>query len=455
MSRQSNRNNCRHRPWRRYLWLILAVIAVDPPGAQAQLRLPSLPSTTTTTTQLPQPPVEATTATRRLDALVTDAVSELDSQSQKLLRKARVRALLRANGDTLETDPAGAPVLRSQVVSLSPTPQSLQAAIAAGFVIIEDQAMDELSMRVVTLRAPAGMSARRAVQRLRAMDREGSYDYNHVYTQSATDSAAATAPASGDRPITKTSYPNSRVGLIDGGVEATHSVFNGNSVHSWGCDAQAMPSAHGTAVASLLVGNSERFSGAAPGAALYAADVYCDQPVGGSMTRIAAAMTWLAQQRVPVINMSLVGPDNALLKQLTANLVARGYLLVAAVGNDGPAAPPLYPAAYPGVVGVTATDAHNRAIVEAGRGKQVMFAAPGADMVAATLQDAFVKVRGTSFAAPLVAGLLATHVDKPQPDIAKAALASLIGNARDLGTKGFDKTFGYGMVGEFPRTALK
>ena len=57
-----------------------------------------------------------------------------------------------------------------------------------------------------------------------------------------------------------------------------------------------------------------------------------------------------------MINVSLVGPRNALLERVVASLVSRGHLIVAAVGNDGPAAPPLYPAAYDGVVGVTAVD---------------------------------------------------------------------------------------------------
>lgn len=73
------------------------------------------------------------------------------------------------------------------------------------------------------------------------------------------------------------------------------------------------------------------------------------------------------------------------------------------MGYDGPAAPPLYPAAYPGVVGVTALDARRRVIFEAERGPQVMFAAPGADIPAANSSDGFANVRATSFAAPLVA----------------------------------------------------
>ena len=72
-------------------------------------------------------------------------------------------------------------------------------------------------------------------------------------------------------------------------------------------------------------------------------------------------------------------------------VVARGCLVVAAVGNDGPAARPLYPAAWPGVVGVTGVDARGRVLAEAERGVQVKFAAPGADMVAARTAAGYLR----------------------------------------------------------------
>src|SRR5256885_5575025 len=86
------------------------------------------------------------------------------------------------------------------------------------------------------------------------------------------------------------------------------------------------------------------------------------------------------------------------------NVLARGHLVVAAVGNDGPAAPALYPAAWPGVVGVTAVDARQQVLVEALRGAQVKFAAPGADMAAAGPHHRHAPGRRTSFAPPILAG---------------------------------------------------
>lgn len=442
---------------RRLCSLLLALFIV--PNVHAQLALPTLPALPNTQGVQQAPQQTFDTVARQLNAVVVDASSEVNTQAQRLLRAARIRDLLRANTDILEADPNGEPILRNQVVSLAPTPAGLQAAIAASFSIIQDQTLDSLGMRIVTLQAPAGMTTRRALQQLRTLDRNGSYDYNHVYTQSA--SAEPTNVKSSEKPIAPSigkpiekPIADARVGLIDAGVATQHPVFRGNQIHTWGCDQQLIPTAHGTAVASLLVGRNEQFSGAAPGATLYAADVYCGQPIGGSMTRIAAALAWLAEQQVPVINISLVGPDNVLLKQLVHNLIARGHIIVAAVGNDGPAAAPLYPASYPDVVGVTAVDAKDHVLIEAGRGKQVDFAAPGADMAAAVLTDSYAAVRGTSFAAPLVAGLLAAHIKTPQPEAATQAIAMLASTAHDLGSRGVDKTFGNGVVGESLRVAL-
>jgi subtilisin family serine protease len=107
-----------------------------------------------------------------------------------------------------------------------------------------------------------------------------------------------------------------------------------------------------------------------------------------------------------VINISLVGPQNAVVAKAIGAVQRRGIRVVAAVGNDGPAAPPQYPASYPGVLAVTAVDARGHALPEAGKAAHLDFAAPGADMAAALPGQGYARVRGTSFAAPLAAARL-------------------------------------------------
>jgi subtilisin family serine protease len=114
----------------------------------------------------------------------------------------------------------------------------------------------------------------------------------------------------------------------------------------------------------------------------------------------------MAARGVRVVTVSLVGPANPLLDGAIRLARDRGVTIVAAVGNDGPAAPPAYPASYPGVIAVTGIDGRGRLLPEAGRALHVDFAAPGADMRAADMSGGKSAVRGTSFAAPLVAGRL-------------------------------------------------
>jgi hypothetical protein len=303
--------------------------------------------------------------------------------------------------------------------------------------------LDGLDTRIVVLAAPKGMDTQRALIRLRELLPSASLDFNHIYT----DSGVAGPETSPSSPTVSPPNAQGRVGLIDGGVDVAHAVFKGVPIHQYGCGGSPVPSPHGTAVASLMIGQSTSFHGAASGSELYSADVFCGLPTGGAADAVADAFAWLAREKVAVINVSLVGPPNATLETVVRLVVARGHLIVAAVGNDGPAAAPLYPASYPGVVGVTGVDTRHHVLVEACRGSQVKFAAPGADMAAAKSSQTFELVRGTSYAAPLVAGLLAATLHEPDKEAAARAVDDLAHRAVDLGATGIDTTYGYGLVG--------
>jgi subtilisin family serine protease len=194
-------------------------------------------------------------------------------------------------------------------------------------------------------------------------------------------------------------------------------------------------------VAALMVGRDERFRGAVAGAQLFAADIYCASPSGGSAGQIAAALGWLAREQVGVINLSLVGPPNQALERMVAAMVARGHLLVAAVGNDGPAAPPAYPASYPGVLAVTGVDRRERPLIEAGHALHLDFAAPGADIRGRDKAGKWVGLRGTSFAVPLVAARAAAALEH-----GGSWRQLLDREAIDLGPKGPDAQYGRGLL---------
>jgi hypothetical protein len=431
---------------------VALVLSLAVGAAHAQLGLPGgrvpLPVQVPVPLPVPQLPVPQLPV---VGTTVQGADSQLNTNALQDARAVRVRNLIRGNRATLEADPAGAAMLRNEVLAFSPSDADLAAARAAGFGVIGVQTLDGLDGRIVVLQAPQGLSTARALVRLRAIAPTGRFDFNHIYSESGTttvggaageEAATAATPATAEAPAP----PRTRLGLIDGGVDGAHPVFREVTIQRHGCGNGPIPEAHGPAVASLMVGRAADFHGAAPGAELYAADVYCGLPTGGSVDAVAEALAWLVHERVPVINVSLVGPPNAVLEAVVSQVISRGFIIVAAVGNDGPAAKPLYPASYPGVIGVTAVDAHRRVLVEAARGPQVRFAAPGADMVAAKSPQGYEAVRGTSFAAPLVACLLAAQLAAPDSAAALRAINDLAARAVHLGAHGLNPVYGYGLV---------
>ncbi len=415
------------------------------PTARAQLRLPSLGSTLQ--------PIVHSPALQRVEPLVDSVLAPVDLAAARLDEATR-RA--RAHRRELDRDPDGELIVRAEVLAQPSSPAARDALLAAGFKPLRSDTLAGLDDVLVVLKAPPGLELADAVARARAIDPAGAYDFHHVYLGSGNVgvSEPGSSPPSAVVPAAPRGAASAalKVGLIDSGVDARHPAFRHADIQRHGCTDGAHPAAHGTAVASLMVGADAPFDSALPRAVLYAGDAYCDDATGGSVEAIARELAWMAQMHVAVVNVSLVGPANQVLQRIVARAVAQGVLIVAAVGNDGPAAPPLYPASWPGVVGVGAVDGKLRLLPEGARGPQVMFVAPGADMAAAASGTrAFVPVRGTSFAAPFVAGLLAATYQWASPDGARAAIARLAATAHDL-PQAPREGVGRGLVAEALRT---
>lgn len=355
------------------------------------------------------------------------------------LRLDRIAALVRGNRDSIELDERGEPAVRGVLIASGVNAAMIARAGEAGFAMIDRERIEGLDLDIARFRVPDGRSLARARKQLAKLLPAAEVDADNLYFASgpggALPGAALATPQGGGK---------ASLGLIDGGVAAHPSVAGRVEQRGF---AKGAPSAnrHGTAVASLLVG-SGAVRGAAPGQRLLAADVYGTDPAGGNASAIARALGWLAQSGVAVTTISLVGPDNKLLSLAVSRAQQRGMLIVAAVGNDGPAAPPAYPASSKGVFAVTGVDAKERALPEAGRALHVDFAAPGDAVLAATGAASSDRLRGTSFAAPLVAGRLALRYPAPAIDRIGPAVTALVMEARDLGKQGRDKIYGHGLI---------
>ena len=321
--------------------------------------------------------------------------------SLEAARKRRLQDLIRHNPQVLEADDQGHPVVRGKLLVLDPHPDLLDRARLAGFQVISDRLDPDLRIRVAELGVPAGLGAAQSLRRLRSLAPGVQADFDHIFEPAGGTLGSASARVAtaryGGRPL---------IGMVDGGV-ADHPSLAGAAIEQKGFAGIVRSSAHGTAVASLLVGRQGRFRGAAEGASLAVADVYGGRSAAGSASAILRGLGWLAAKQPRVINISLVGPPNRLLAAAIKGVQARNIDVVAAIGNDGPASPPQYPASYSGVVAITGVDAGGRALPEAGNAAHVDFAAPAADMAAARPGEGYERVRGTSFAAPLAAGRLA------------------------------------------------
>ena len=412
--------------------LVVMVVAGIAHPASAQIGLPQLPGG-----GLPSS-LPGDIGVERAVGRVTGGLQ--DGVTETLRAPSRLTGLIRRSNGALEADPQGWPVVSGELLAIAPSPEVRRAALDAGFTVVREDRLDALDLTTVVLAPPRGLSLRRALERLQRLDPTGDYAFNHVH-QPAGGTALVTPAAPPPAPVVQT--PTAlRLGLIDTGIEATHPALVGSRIVQRGFAGPPQMGAHGTAVASLMVGKTPAFSGGAPGAALFVADVYGGRPAGGSATALAEALAWMVESRAGVVNISLVGPRNALVQAAVRQAQTRGLRIVAAVGNDGPAAPPLFPAAYDGVIGVAPVDRRDRILPEAGRGPQVDFAAPGADMAAAGAAGTWVVVRGASFASPLVAGLLA-----------RDGMTALERSASDRGAPGPDPVFGRGLVGLTLRTA--
>ena len=391
--------------------------------------------------QIALPPVQLPDPAHTLPSLPDIGAEPLVAVRDTLarVRLDRIASLLRDNRDRIEPDRDGQPAVRGIIIATGVDETMIARAAEKGFRLVDRDRIEGIDLDIVRFAVPDGQSLARAQKRLAKLLPDAEVDADHIYFTSGPGGALPAAALA-----TTASPGRARLGLIDGGVAAHPSVAGRVEQRGFAAGAPRA-SRHGTAVASLLIGNGA-VRGAASGQKLLAADVYGTDPAGGSASAIARALGWLVQRGVAVTTISLVGPDNKLLAAAISRAQGRGMLIVAAVGNDGPAAPPAYPASYRGVFAVTGVDARNRALPEAGRALHIDFAAPGDAVLAATGVDATDRLRGTSFAAPLVGGRLAAHYPAPAIDRIGSAVSALVFEARDLGKKGRDKIYGHGLI---------
>ncbi|MCW8126292.1 S8 family serine peptidase, partial [Microbulbifer halophilus] len=302
------------------------------------------------------------------------------------------------------------------------------------------QRLANLGLVVSVFRLPAGSSAPELVARLRTELSDLQLDTNQRYRALNARRRYAHRLIAWPEPLGSCDR-DFRIGMLDTAVADRHPALANTALERRNfARGEAAPAVHGTAVASLLIGEpGSPAPGLLPGSRLFAAEVFRQRGDIADTTAdtLLDALDWLAGRDVQVVNLSLGGERNRVFELALERLLERDIQLVAAAGNGGPDAPPVFPAAQPGVIAVTAVDALERLYPDANRGDYIDLAAPGVDIWAADGEARGRYHTGTSFAAPFVTAalLLAQQRDV---DLTRAV--------KDLGADGRDDRFGWGLV---------
>lgn len=337
-----------------------------------------------------------------------------------------------------------------EIVAAGLTEADIARLREEGFRLVAQRSLGLVGNLTVRLRVPRRLSTARAVERVRTLFPAALVDLNHLYRGVAapcpdTRCFSLLAP---EARIAGACVARGTIGMVDTAVDLAHPALAGKSILAESVrEASYRPAgdAHGTDVAILLT----RGAAGGDGARIVAVDAFHRR--GGSANAdsfdLVAALDLLAGRQVQIVNLSLAGPANALVERLGSLMHERGAVLVAAAGNDGPGAAPLYPAAYPWAVAVTAIDRDGKVYARANRGDYLAFAAPG---VRIQLPDKAMRPgpprSGTSYAAPLVTLAFAHRRMQDEKAMPQALLASLSAEARDLGAPGRDPVFGWGSL---------
>jgi subtilisin family serine protease len=366
-------------------------------------------------------------------------------------------------------------------------PQSLAAELARTYRLqrIRSERLSLLEARAELMRVRQGHSQEAVLAALQRDSRVRSAQLNQRYLRGAGDVPISLELAEADRlrepgdqrnlqpsipqyAVRKLDLPdahqlalgrNVAIAVIDSAIDARHPDLRGAVARSFdaGGRPDAAPDYHGTAVAGIIRARG-LVQGAAPGAEILAIRAFrANGETDGPTTTthiLISAVDWAVRNGARVLNMSFIGAHDPALQQILSVANGKGVTVVAAAGNGGPTAPPVYPAAYPDVIAVTAVDERDQRYQHANRGSYIALAAPGVDILAPVERGGYAYVSGTSFAAAYVSAIAALLLERDPSLDSKSILDLLATGAEDLGSAGRDDDFGAGRVNAYSSLKL-
>jgi thermitase len=252
-----------------------------------------------------------------------------------------------------------------------------------------------------------------------------------------------------------TGSPSVTVAVIDSGVDTTHPDLASKLVPGWNYISNSATivdnTGHGTAVAGAVAAASNNgigISGVNWGSMVMPL-VVVDSNEYASYSNIALAIQYAADHNARIINISAGGSSPSTLLQSAIDYAwSKGSVVFAAAMNTSTTAP-YYPAACTNAVAVSATDDNDKLASFSNYGNWITLAAPGTGILSTSVGGGDAYWYGTSFSSPIAAGVAALAL-AVNPSLTNAGLVALMKQtADDLGTPGFDSSFGWGRVNAY------
>ncbi|MEW6454672.1 MAG: S8 family serine peptidase [Pseudomonadota bacterium] len=338
-------------------------------------------------------------------------------------------------------------------------------AQSMGLSIISQQSLNALGRNAFRFNISGGRSVRDVIRALEANSIVAVAQPNYQYKLSQADAPASEHKGDPAQYMVDklqleqvhrlASGKNVTVAVIDSEADKQHTELQGQIAEQFNAVGEAEKAhSHGTAMVGAI-SSRDRLLGVAPGAKILAVRAFSEsqQSAEGTTYNILKSIDWAVSQGARVINMSFAGPRDPSLERTLKKAYDQGVVLIAAAGNAGPKSPPLYPGADPSVIAVTATDVADRGFKMANQGPYVSVASPGVDVLAPAPQESYQMSTGTSIATAHVSGVVALMLER-DPTLTPADVRRILeATATDLGPKGKDTQFGWGLVN--PQKALQ
>ncbi|MGX5202571.1 S8 family serine peptidase [Aliikangiella sp. IMCC44632] len=416
---------------------------------------------TTPPLTLPQPKVPLKTTQNTAVTAITDKATlqqlELKSIADDPLNiKSQVMPILDSLGNVafneVLVENNHRAVAQEWLILLNPT--ELKFLKSLNIEVIKSKQYFNSDLQLIQFKVPLALDSWQALKQVLPQHLLARLDRNHIYEPQKTNnndqrtSHSAKNRTSNHSQLAVGCASPVKIGMIDTSINLQHSALVNQRIilKNFVNSNITVPIGHGTIIAGVLKANSNHVTGLLPNAQLFAASAFYsrnDYTQGANLMSIVSALDWLSSNQVTVINMSLTGPKNNILERFIKRLSEREIIIVAAAGNQGPASPPLYPAAYPSVIAVTAVDHNHEVYRWANQGEHIDFSAYGVNQTSLHANGKYSLESGTSLAVPVVAATLACELHHSS---AKKALKRLQENAIDLGETGHDPIFGHGLI---------